>query len=225
MRSIAWVIWSGMALFPNEVVEFLREKHITTLMGNYDEAVGYALPESGARYAGSEQRGFDLATLRWTREVMTDQGKEYLQSLPLNHRETCKKRHLLFVHGSPRRINEYLFSDLPDASLDVVIRLAACDVLFAGHTHVPMVKRMRRTWVANPGSVGMPLDGDPRASYMVFSTGLSVRMDIRRISYDTSAAAAAVAKAGLTEEIGVLLTKGNPRSRHCYCIEGEYLSW
>jgi putative phosphoesterase len=55
------------------------------------------------------------------------------------------------------------------------------DMLFIGHTHVPMLTQIRRTWVINPGSVGQPRDGDPQAAYVVWQ---DTAMSLCRVAYD-----------------------------------------
>jgi hypothetical protein len=77
---------------------------------------------------------------------------------------------VLLVHGSPRKINEYLFEDRPDASLERLMDSTGVDVLVCGHTHLPYHRILPSgRQVINAGSVGKPKDGDPRACYLTLS--------------------------------------------------------
>ncbi len=72
---------------------------------------------------------------------------------------------LLAVHGSPRRIDEYLFEDRPVSALERMARANPYRARLFGHTHRPYVRRAGGTVFANVGSVGRPKDGDWRACY------------------------------------------------------------
>ena len=67
------------------------------------------------------------------------------------------------VHGSPRKVNEYLFEDKPASLYERLAAQAECDVLVFGHTHKPWVHEYGGVLFVNCGSVGKPKDGDPRA--------------------------------------------------------------
>jgi diadenosine tetraphosphatase ApaH/serine/threonine PP2A family protein phosphatase len=103
----------------------------------------------------------------WTRKTVTAALKEFLRSLRREVRfETDGKRYRL-VHGSPRRMNEYLFEDRPLSSFQRLAATSEADVLIFGHTHKPYTKRVDGVLFINAGSVGKPKDGDPRACYVV----------------------------------------------------------
>ena len=66
------------------------------------------------------------------------------------------------MHGSPRKVNEYLFEDKPASLYNRLAGLAECDVLVFGHTHKPWIHTYGGVLFVNCGSVGKPKDGDPR---------------------------------------------------------------
>src|SRR5680860_1294046 len=101
------------------------------------------------------------------------------------------------VHGSPRRMNEYLFADRDARSLQRIARGADCDVLVFGHTHIPWTRTIEGVRFINTGSVGKPKDGDPRAGWVLLTIGDDgdVRSELRRVPYDTAAMAAAIREA------------------------------
>jgi predicted phosphodiesterase len=105
------------------------------------------------------------------------------------------------VHGSPRKVNEYLFEDKPARLYE---RLAAAEdaaALVFGHTHKPWVHDYGGVRFVNCGSVGKPKDGDPRGAFAVLrAAGDGVAVSIERVAYDASAVAADVRRAGLPAE-------------------------
>lgn len=120
------------------------------------------------------------------------------------------------VHGSPRRVNEYLFEDRPEGSLLRMMEHAGADVLLFGHTHKPYVKRLayeaegetRYRIAINTGSVGKPKDGDSRACYLLLevqpdarpSDPEGVNVEFVRVPYDVERAAKAIAESPLPDD-------------------------
>jgi len=172
---------------PNECVEAMRERDIPTMCGNHD-AVACGI---------TEPWGFNpiaLAAALWTREALTDDNLEWLRALPDARRFGPEEQgHFLAVHGSPLDRDTYMFSwedVLPHIDY---VREQNCNLSFFGHTHCPgiftddgvytvdddarfVVDKMgaegaySRVFFINPGSVGQPRDGDPRASFGFIDT-------------------------------------------------------
>ncbi len=204
----------GYGAFPNEVIDDLREREVPALMGNYDDGVGFDRDDCGCVYKDPADDALGQQSLFWTRERVTPDRKAYLRTLPFDRREVFEGREVLFVHGSPRRINEYLYEDRPASVFENVARVARCDVLFSGHTHLPYQRQVGRTLFVNTGSVGKPKDGDPRAGYVVADFGPALEIRVRRVDYDVTAAAEAVRAAGLPAHFADLLeTGGRERAR------------
>jgi putative phosphoesterase len=187
----------GYGAFPNEVVAFIRQMRIPTVMGNYDEGVGFDMDDCGCAYRDRASREHGQQSLMWTRANTTDENKAFLRDLPMQIRLEEQRPRMLLVHGSPRRINEYLYEDRPKESFERLAKLAGSDVLCYGHTHLPYFKQVGKTLFINTGSVGKPKDGDRRAGYVLLEMGRNPRPNIRRVAYDVEAAAAAVRQSGL----------------------------
>jgi predicted phosphodiesterase len=115
------------------------------------------------------------------------------------------------LHGSPRRINEYLLRDRDERTYHRLAEAESDDVLAFGHTHDPWFRRYREKLFVNVGSVGRPKDGDTRAAYVILksSTEQPVEVEIRRVAYDVEAAAEAVLAAGLPSALADMLRRGN----------------
>jgi len=199
----------GYGAFPNEVVEFVKSRQVPTVMGNYDDGVGFELDDCGCVYKDPKDVLLGQQSLLWTRERTTSDNKAYLRNLPIQLRnEHLGGRHVLFTHGSPRKINEYMYEDRPQSVFDNVAKAAGCDLLFFGHTHLPYQKQVNKTLFVNTGSVGKPKDGDPRAGYVIAETGPSIQITFRRVAYDVAAAARAVRESGLPTHFADLLETG-----------------
>jgi putative phosphoesterase len=198
----------GYGAHPNEVIDLIRERNISTVMGNYDEGVGFDLDDCGCVYRDAEDDRRGRQSLRWARQRVTPDRKAYLRGLALQIRQDIAGARVLFVHGSPRRINEYLYADRPDATFERIAKVAGCDALFFGHTHLPYQKRVGRTLFVNAGSVGKPQDGDPRAGYVIVDLARRPGVEFRRVAYDVAAAARAVRESGLPPHFADLLESG-----------------
>jgi putative phosphoesterase len=198
----------GYGAYPNEVIAFLQERQVPTVLGNYDEGVGFDLSECGCAYTRPDDRLRGDQSLRWTQAKTGAEAKTYLQTLPLQIRLEERSPKLLLVHGSPRKVNEYIFEDRPVATFERIARLAGADVLLFGHTHLPYQKRVGATLFVNDGSVGKPKDGDPRACYALLELGRRTRVEFRRVVYDVEAAVRAVETSGLPPQFGEELRAG-----------------
>jgi putative phosphoesterase len=198
----------GYGAFPNEVISFVKEQQIPTVMGNYDEGVGFDLSDCGCVYRDPELSRLGALSLAWSQEQTHVDHKRYLQRLPIQVRLEDHHPHLLFVHGSPRKINEYLYEDRPQATFERIAKLAGCEVLFFGHTHLPYSKKVANTLFVNSGSVGKPKDGDPRAGYVLIILKRKPKVEFRRVIYDVEAAAQAIRSSGLPSYFADMLETG-----------------
>jgi putative phosphoesterase len=200
----------GYGAFPNEVVEFIRAHAVPTILGNYDEGVGFDLDDCGCAYRTAEERKRGDISRLWSQGHTSPENKAFLQSLPMQIRLEESKPTLLLVHGSPRKINEYLFEDRATATFERLAALAGTDLVIFGHTHRPYQKRVGKTLFVNAGSVGKPHDGDRRACYALLDLGRETRVAFPRVAYDLAAAVQAVKAAGLPAEFAEILERGGP---------------
>jgi len=199
----------GYGAFPNEVIERVRGAHIPTLAGNYDDGVGFDRDECGCAYTdpGDIERGD--RSLRWTQQAVTPANKDWLRSLPRELRFALAGRRVLCVHGSPRRINEYLYEDRPERSLQRLFAGLGAEVVLCGHTHLPYHRQVGNVHLINAGSAGRPRYGDPRVCYALVEVDGGVRVEFPRVAYDVEAAATAIETAGLPPEFAAHLRSGS----------------
>jgi putative phosphoesterase len=184
----------GYGAYPNEVIDLVRARNIPTIMGNYDDGVGFDRDDCGCAYKDAGERERGQASLMWTRANVDDGRKAYLRTLATELRREIHGVRLRLVHGSPRRMNEYLFADRDEKSLARIARGADCDVLVFGHTHIPWTRDIAGVRMVNTGSVGKPKDGDPRAAWVLLTVDENgaVSVETRRLDYDIPSMAAGI---------------------------------
>ncbi|MDH7499593.1 MAG: metallophosphoesterase family protein [candidate division NC10 bacterium] len=179
----------GYGPFPNEVVALIRERGIPTLMGNYDQGIGFSTGDCGCAYRTEEQRLEGAISLKWTEEVVTAETRAFLRSLEDRFLLATPAGEMLAVHGSPRRINEYLFEDRPLSALARMVKENPYRAILFGHTHIPYVREVEGATFVNVGSAGRPKDGDWRACYSLIDPATPMKdgplgVDFIRVPYD-----------------------------------------
>ena len=189
----------GYAPFPNEVVERIRHEAIPTIMGNYDDGVGFERDDCGCAYREEDEKRRGDRSLAWTKDHVTAENKAFLRTLKPEIRFEADGRRVLLVHGSPRKINEYLFEDRPISSFQRLAASSNADIIVCGHTHKPYTKTVDGALFLNVGSVGKPKDGDRRACYAVLETK-SANARFVRIEYDIATVTTAIRQSELPHE-------------------------
>jgi putative phosphoesterase len=191
----------GYGPHPNEVVALIAERDIPTIYGNYDYAIARDLDDCGCAYNTPRDRELGQQSVEWTLQHTDQRSKDWMRALPFDLRFNIGDTAVHLVHGSPRKVNEYLFEDKPASLFERLAAAEDASMLVFGHTHKPWVREYGGVLFVNCGSVGKPKDGDPRGAFAVLSpaaSGLEVR--IERVSYDAETVAAEVREAGLPGE-------------------------
>jgi putative phosphoesterase len=191
----------GYGPHPNDVCTLIEERAIPTIYGNYDYAIGRDLRDCGCAYVDRHDRELGERSIAWTLEHTDGRSKTFMRGLPFDLRFRLGGNRVRLVHGSPRKVNEYLFEDKPARTFERVAAGADCDVLVFGHTHRPWIHEYGGVLFVNCGSVGKPKDGDPRAAFGLLElAGEGVVAEIERVDYDAEAVGREVAAAGLPAE-------------------------
>jgi putative phosphoesterase len=201
----------GYGAFPNEVIARIRDARFPTIMGNYDDGVGFDRDECGCAYREPEEKKRGDQSLAWTRAHVTTANKAYLQTLLPQLRFDADGRRVLLVHGSPRRINEYLFEDRPVSSFQRLAASSEADIIVYRHTHKPYSKHVDGVWFVNAGSVGKPKDGDWRACYASLEPGATNPVEFIRLEYDVRAIVDAIRATDLPREFADDVLYGGAR--------------
>jgi len=200
----------GYGTFPNEVIAAIRERRIPTLMGNYDQGVGNDSDDCGCAYKDPVSEALGKRSIAWSNAHTSAEHKAYLRQLPAQIPLQLGDLRVMLVHGSPRRVNEYLFVDRPDSSLERLLDMVEADMMVCGHTHLPYHRVLPSgRHVVNAGSVGKPKDGDPRACYVVLEAAdRDLHIAFMRVAYDVETAAQAIEASEMPHEYAAMLRAG-----------------
>jgi predicted phosphodiesterase len=131
----------GYNIWPNEVINGIRKRNIPTIAGNYDQGIGLMSDDCGCAYKTDLEKDMGKISISFTNSLVKSEERKYLRTLPAHIKVEFQlnkdKLNLLLVHGSPRKINEYLFEDRDEKSLLRIMENADADILCFGHTHKP----------------------------------------------------------------------------------------
>ena len=160
---------------PGPCVRWAMEHARYSIRGNHDHGVAQGIPvrgEKGFRYLTSVSR-----PLMW--DALGHDERRYLLQLPLTQRVTLGSKRFLLVHATPRDpLDEYLMKD--PATWAKRVQKAEADIVCVGHSHMQFNMEIEGVVVVNPGSVGQPRDGDPRAAYAVIADN---KIELKRVAY------------------------------------------
>jgi len=166
----------GYYSMPEETIKTIQNRDITCVQGNHDKAVVSETPEN---FNISAKRATD-----WTRRQLSEDSLEFIRSLPTERNLRYDDVSIYLTHGSPiDNLNQYIRKeDVSEWNLNRWFDEFPDFVLF-GHTHVPFVKEIEGTIIANPGSIGQPRDGDSRSSYAVINSDRK-EIEFKRVDYN-----------------------------------------
>ena len=188
----------GFGPNPDAVVDLLVERGAEMIRGNHEQDY-VAVYDTAARPV-EWQTSPRWGNLRWTLERLGPERRAFLARLPDQIR---LDDFTLVVHGSPRSARDAVLAETPTPELEAMFAGDPARLVLMGHTHRSLVRDIASRRLVNVGSVGMPLDGDPRAGYAVLCPSACQQTTIgevilRRVPYDLDAAVAAYAN-GLAE--------------------------
>lgn len=186
---------AGYGPHVNECCETLAKREVVGVRGNHDH---YLLTGT----LSGRSMTADMC-IRQQASVITKQNMEWLGSFPL----TLTSHGVNVVHGGwGDPLDQYVYE------VDAALFAGEPGRLFAsGHTHIPLLWEGNGKAFCNPGSVGQPRDGDPRASFALLEDG---RFRVERVEYDVGATQAALRDAGLPDYVGASLPLGLPPGSH-----------
>lgn len=204
---------------PNEVIDRIMGMHIRTIRGNHDKA-GSGVEDS------DDFNPIARAAVEWTHEQLRPENLRWLRELPAG---PLIEDGLAFVHGAPGDEDEYVFT-VEGAARS--LHEAPAPITFFGHTHVQGGFLMRNgrveafrpsigegsgfaameldpdaRYLINPGSIGQPRDGDPRAGFVLAEPDAG-HIEFWRVPYDIEAVQKRMEEAGLPEPLVLRLAFG-----------------
>ncbi|MDI6888902.1 MAG: metallophosphoesterase family protein [Methanocellales archaeon] len=185
----------GYYPYPNEVIEIVRKHKIVSIRGNHDVAV----------ITGDTNWFNPLAAsaIGWTRDNLSPKNMEFLKTLP----EQLIFEDIAIFHGSPSDPDEYVYPMTSPTRLSGFLDQAGKKILVLGHTHVQWGLELDDRKIINPGAVGQPRDGNPKAAYAIFDTE-SGKLTMHRIEYDIEEVASKTISVGLPPYLAQRLFTG-----------------
>ena len=218
----------GYNIWPNEVIDEVRKRNIPTIAGNYDFGIGRSSNDCGCAYKTDEEKANGAVSISFTNEIVKEEQRNYLRALPAHIKVEFQLNNdnlnLVLVHGSPRKINEYLFEDRDEKSMLRIMQDADADIMCFGHTHKPYHRVLNSGSDAEPhyrhainiGSVGKPKDGNPQGGYVIITINEhssilnkdAIEVEFIRFNYDIEKAAKAIEESPLPNAYAESLRKG-----------------
>lgn len=212
----------GYAPFPNEVVKEIRKRRIPTIAGNHDEAIGFSPNDDGSRYQLKDGMSNGAISKALTNQLISKENRAYLKKLPkhiiIDFQDGEENIRLLLVHGSPRKINEYLFEEHDKSDFLELMTDHQAHIMAFGHTHKPFHRALQDPngyyrHAINIGSVGKPKDGNSHAGYVLIelndTTTLKnlkqLKVDFVRVPYNIEKTASAIEKSRFPNEYAEML--------------------
>lgn len=182
----------GYNPWPKACLDTIQSESIPSVSGNHDRAIDQQTPFRFNRMA--------RAGIQHAQTQLTTSDREWLTSLPTSR--TLLDGRIKMVHGHPDDPDRYTYPQEFSSAL-----LEDEELLVMGHTHYQHAETYPEGIIINPGSVGQPRDGDPRAAFAVVDLATrSVTLD--RVPYDTDRVIAAIEESGLPKQTGQRLKRG-----------------
>jgi putative phosphoesterase len=186
-------------LEPSPCIAWVKRHATHAVRGNHDHGAAQHVQVAG-------RNGFKYltsVTRPLTQERLTADDRRFLGGLPVSRAVTVADTRFMLVHATPRDpLDEYAVADVDFWTRR--LQNVDANVVCVGHTHHPYVLGVGDKLVINPGSVGQPRDGDPRASYAVIEDN---RVELKRIEYDVEATIRTIQESTLPEPGKALLAE------------------
>lgn len=184
-------------LEPAPCIEWVRQNCKYTVRGNHDHGAAQNVTINGMggfKYLTGVTRPF-------TRQLLSEPDRRFLMEMPLTRTATIDELRYFMVHATPRDpMDEYAPADAEFWARR--LEQVEADIVCVGHTHMPFVLEVGTKLVVNPGSVGLPRDGNPRASYAIIE---GRKVELKRIDYPVEATINVIQASGLPEPAKDLL--------------------
>ncbi len=194
----------GFGPHPDRVWPLLREGGVRVVQGNYEQSLASGAQDCNCGYTDPRDNHFAALSYGYTEQHTSAAFKRWMGELPARRRVRLGERELLLVHGSPRRVNEFLFaSTAPVAFLELLLAQNRCDAILCTHTGLHWHRHLPSGGdVVNVGVIGRPAnDGRTEVWYALLSAragGISV--ELLPLRYDHRGLAAAMRRESLPEE-------------------------
>jgi putative phosphoesterase len=202
----------GFGPYPDEVVRLLNKKGAISIVGNADRKALRVKSFSTGKRSGLDPERWSSA--KWAYEHLSSSSRKILQELPRERRFVTRRWKVLITHGSPASEKEHIGPETPEERLRELAGMNPAQIIICGHSHRPFARLVDETWFINPGSVGRPDDGDPRASYSLLRLKKnSLDVSFYRLEYDFEKFVRRIRKFNLPDEFAFMYDQSEIRGK------------
>ncbi len=196
---------------PDRVFPILMRHDVFAIRGNYDDSIARGLEDCQCGYTDPRDNYFARLSYRYTFTKTSPRWRDWMGRLPAQRRLRLGRHRLLMCHGSPRRMNEFLWeSTTPTHFLEKLCDDFEADVILATHTGIPWSRRLSSGRLfANVGVIGRPPnDGGTAVRYTILSAaGDDIELELIALPYDHESLAREMMEEELPDEfIETILT-------------------
>jgi predicted phosphodiesterase len=197
----------GYGPFPDEVVQRLRKAGFLCTLGDYDSRVlRFKKRKDKWRRKLRPER---YLAYEWAYEQLSKKNRKYLRFLSAELRTSVKGHRILLTHTCPGLGKRDLRPDSPEEDLVPLAKKVQAGIVACGHAHEPFARQVAGVWFVNPGSVGRPTDGDPRAGYAILQIDRDeIEVRHHRIDYDLEPLLAALREQDLPDSFARMFLEG-----------------
>jgi diadenosine tetraphosphatase ApaH/serine/threonine PP2A family protein phosphatase len=197
--------------YPDRVFPLLREHGVACIQGNYDNSIGNGLADCQCGYTDPRDNHFARLSYAYTFAHTSPENRAWLQALPVQRRVQLGRYRLLLCHGSPRRMNEFLWESTSSTPfLEFLAQRYDADVILGTHTGIKWHRRLSgdRHFV-NVGVLGRPEnDGRTNVWYALVSAQPEFQVEFVAVAYDHERLAAEMRSENIAEEFVTTIRRG-----------------
>lgn len=189
---------TGYGPYPEEVVRWSRSPQIISILGDYDKKVlSDKQRKTGWRRVKTADKRYMFS---WTYQALSKRSRKYLRALPESRLIELEGVKIHMTHGSPGSPQDYVGADTSRERLVALAAMSDASVVLSGHTHQAFSRKVEGVLFINPGTVGRPDDGDPRASYAILEIEKG-KLEVAhfRVPYNIMASVQGLRQVGLPE--------------------------
>jgi Calcineurin-like phosphoesterase superfamily domain len=202
----------GFGPNPEKIWPLLTAGGVCSIQGNYEESLASGHEDCNCGYTDPHDNHYAGISYRYTAEHSSSEFKRWMGTLPRRRRVQVGARELLLVHGSPRRVNEFLFASTAAVPfLEVMLERERCDGMLCTHSGLQWHRRLPSGRdVINVGVIGRPAnDGRTNVWYALLEAGdRALGVELVPLDYDYQALAAEMRQASLPEPFIDTVTSG-----------------
>ncbi|MBI4641898.1 MAG: metallophosphoesterase [Candidatus Tectomicrobia bacterium] len=193
----------GFGPNPDKVFPILWRHDVQVIQGNYDDSIGFRKQDCACGYTDPKDNYFAQISFDYTAKRTSNRYKDWLQTLPMQLTIQLGKYRTLLCHGSPRRVNEFLWeSTTSRAFLEKLLDDYQADLILCTHTGLHWHKALSHDrHLVNVGAIGRPAnDGQLSVWYAMIEVNPQFHLEFIPIHYDYETLAQEMEEEGLPEE-------------------------